>query len=155
MLSSLRRYFRYLIDMDEPVPVPPETIQLVKTIRTHPKISELAKLIRLIESPSRLDKDSRVALRNRSMLEPFCDRHAYLRTRYIKTWTDRRDSGRIFILGKGRKERFVYMTERAKYHLDRYLKVRDDQLPALFIPHRGRGRISVSSESQRIIFGNA
>ena len=80
MLSSLRRYFRYLIDMDRRVPVPPETIQLVKTIRTHPKISELAELIRLIESPSRLDKDPRVTLTQQiNAGASFCDRHAYLR----------------------------------------------------------------------------
>ncbi|MEK7592316.1 MAG: tyrosine-type recombinase/integrase [Patescibacteria group bacterium] len=145
MLSSLRRYFRYLIDMDEPVPVPPETIQLVKTIRTHPKISELAELIRLIESPSRLDKDPRVALRNRSMLELLFATGMRISELVTLKREQIDDSGRIFILGKGRKERFVYMTERAKYHLDRYLKVRDDQLPALFIPYRGRGRISVSS----------
>ena len=65
------------------------------------------------------------------------------------------DSGRIFILGKGRKERFVYMTERAKYHLDRYLKVRDDQLPPLAIPYRGRGRISVfKSNLSELFSGN-
>ncbi|MBI5613666.1 tyrosine-type recombinase/integrase [Candidatus Gottesmanbacteria bacterium] len=144
MLSSLRRYLRYLIDMDEPVPVSPETIQLVKTVRTHPKISELPELIRLIESPSRLDKDLRVSLRNRSMLELLFATGMRI-SELVTLKRDQIDgSGRIFILGKGRKERFVYMTDRAKYHLDRYLAIRDDQFPALFIPYRGRGRNSAS-----------
>jgi len=52
-------------------------------------------------------------------------------------------SGRIFIRGKGKKERFVYLTPRAKTFVEIYLKSRRDRLPALFIPYRGRGRTSV------------
>ncbi|HRP36949.1 MAG TPA: tyrosine-type recombinase/integrase, partial [Candidatus Dojkabacteria bacterium] len=43
---------------------------------------------------------------------------------------------RIFITGKGKKQRFVYLTERAKHYLERYLMTRDDEYKALFIPYR-------------------
>jgi integrase/recombinase XerD len=56
-------------------------------------------------------------------------------------------SGRIFILGKGKKERFVYLTERAKKYLDAYLKIRKDSMKALFTPLRGR---NVNKKNMRI-----
>ena len=40
-------------------------------------------------------------------------------------------------MGKGKKHRFVYLTERCKQHLIDYLKMREDVYPALFIPERG------------------
>jgi len=46
-------------------------------------------------------------------------------------------SGKIFIMGKGKKERFVYLTPRAVDLLDSYLKIRTDSLENLFIPLRG------------------
>jgi integrase/recombinase XerD len=46
-------------------------------------------------------------------------------------------SGKIFIQGKGKKQRFIYLTARAKNHIDKYLKTRDDNSPYVFIPKRG------------------
>lgn len=143
MLSALRRYLRYLIDMDQSVPVPPESVKLVKTIRTHPRIVELPELIRLIESPTRLEKDSRIQLRNRAMLELLFATGMRISELVTLKREQIDDSGRIFILGKGKKERFVYLTDRAKYHVDAYLRIRHDRIPALFIPYRGRGLLSI------------
>ena len=47
------------------------------------------------------------------------------------------ETGRLFIRGKGRKERFVYLTDRAKFWLNQYLSKRSDTAPAMFIPYRG------------------
>ena len=57
------------------------------------------------------------------------------------------DTGRIFITGKGRKQRFVYLTPRAREHLERYLNTRQDGCPALFIPYAGR---NVAKPKKRI-----
>ena len=57
------------------------------------------------------------------------------------------DTGRIFITGKGRKQRFVYLTPRARQHLDAYLASRQDDCPALFIPYAGR---NVAKSRKRI-----
>ena len=56
MLSSLRAYLRYLIEMDLPAPLPPEAVKLTKTERRHPQVAELFELVKLIESPSTLEK---------------------------------------------------------------------------------------------------
>lgn len=156
MLSALRRYLRFLIDMDHPVPVAPEAVKLEKTIKTHPKVAEMKELVRFIESPSVLEKDFRVKLRNRAILEVLFATGMRISevTSLNKDQID--ESGKIFILGKGRKERFVYLTKRARYHLDAYMRIRHDQVPALFIPYRGRGtlgakrRISTNYLQERI-----
>lgn len=143
MLSAVRRYLTFLIDMDYQTPIPPDVVKLVKTTRKHPKVAELSELIRFIQAPSRLEKDPRVALRNRAMLELLFATGMRISELVGLTREQIDDSGKIFILGKGKKERFVYLTKRATVHLNTYLRIRSDRLPALFIPYRGRGRASV------------
>lgn len=137
MLSSLRSYFKYLVEMDHKVPIPPEAIKLVKTERKHPKVAELKALVKLIESPMHLEKDKKVILRNRAMLEVLFSTGMRISELCNLQRSGIDDTGRIFIMGKGKKERFVYMTPRATEHLERYLRTRDDNYPALFIPYRG------------------
>lgn len=140
MLSSLRNYLKFLIDMDEKVPVPPEAIKLVRTERRHPRVAELAELVRLIESPEKLERGRLTGVRNRAMLEMLFATGM----RISELLSLRRDQidyrgGKIFIKGKGKKERFVYLTERALEQLERYVKMRGtDPLPYLFVPLRGR-----------------
>lgn len=139
MLSSLRSYFKYLIDMDYKVPISPETVKLAKTERKHPHIPELAEIIKLIESPSRFEKNKMVAARNRTMLEILFSTGMRISelVNLRKSQIDK--TGRIFILGKGKKERFVYLTKRAFKYLNDYLEVRGEtDSPYLFIPYRGK-----------------
>jgi len=46
-------------------------------------------------------------------------------------------TGRIFIEGKGKKQRFIYLTDRAQKHIHSFLTLRDDESPYLFIAKRG------------------
>lgn len=64
MLSVLRSYLKYLIEMDHASPLPPDVIKMIKTIKKKPQVAELAELVKLIEFPSKIEKDKRVALRN-------------------------------------------------------------------------------------------
>lgn len=137
-LSSLRSYLKYLIDMDHPTPIAPEAVKLIKMPPKHPRVAEFEALVRLIECPSALEKDKRMALRNRAMLETLFSTGMRI-SELISLNRDHIDkSGRIFIRGKGKKERFVYLTERAKEHIKEYLSIRRDHYPALFVPYRGR-----------------
>ena len=138
MLSSLRSYLSYLIDMDKPVPVPPEVVKLIKTEKKHPQVAELYDLVRLIEAPSSLEKDKHIALRNRVMLEVLFSTGMRISELCGLNRNQIDDSGKIFIMGKGKKQRFVYLTDRAMEHLSRYLASRRDNFPALFIPYSGR-----------------
>ncbi len=147
MLSALRAYLRYLIDIDYPCPLPPETVKLTKAGRKHPQVAELEDLIRLIEAPSSLEANIKTALRNRAMLEVLFATGMRISELCNLNRNQIDDTGRIFITGKGRKQRFVYLTPRAKQHLDAYLTTRQDECPALFIPYAGR---NVAKSKKRI-----
>ncbi|MBI5465930.1 MAG: tyrosine-type recombinase/integrase [Candidatus Kerfeldbacteria bacterium] len=145
MLSSLRAYLRYLIAMDYPTPLPPEAVKLVKNERKHPQVAELSELVRLIESPTAIEKNKQVALRNRAILEVLFATGLRISELVSLKRSQIDDSGRIFVMGKGKKERFVYLTPRSIRHIDAYLKTRRDDHPALFIPYRGENASKATS----------
>ncbi len=136
-LSSLRRYLKYLIDMDYKTPVPPDVIKLLKLPKKHPRVAELQELIKLIEAPNTFEKNKTIALRNRTVLEVLFATGMRISELISLDRNQIDNSGRIFIRGKGRKERFVYLTERAFDWIKKYLAVRNDTHPALFIPYQG------------------
>lgn len=137
-LSSVRRYFTYLIEMDYEAPVAPEALKLLKMPRAHARVAEFEALVRLIESPTKFERNKNIALRNRTMLETLFSTGMRI-SELLSLDRNRLDaSGKIFIRGKGKKERFVYLTERAQKHIKEYLKTRADENPALFIPYRGK-----------------
>lgn len=139
MLSALRSYIKYLIEMDYKVPVTPENIKLSKTEKKHPKVPEMENLIKLIEAPSQFEKNKKVALRNRVMLEMLFSTGMRISELINLNKSQVDKTGRIFIRGKGKKERFVYMTPRAQKHLNNYLEVRGEtDSPYLFVPYRGK-----------------
>jgi len=147
MLSALRSYLKFLVDRDVPVPVVPDAIKLVKTEKRHPRVAEFEELVRLIEAPTTLEKDPKVGLRNRAILETLFATGLRISELCHLNRADIDDSGRIFILGKGKKERFVYLTPRAKVMIERYLSIRQDDAPALFIPYSGP---NVAKKEKRI-----
>ncbi len=137
MLSTFRSYLKYLVDMDKSVPIPPDGVNLIKTPRKHPRVAELEDLIRLVESPSKFEEDELVALRNRAALEVLFSTGMRI-SELLNLNRDRIDeSGKIFVRGKGKKERFVYLTPRAEKHLNAYLDTRDDAVDAVFVPYAG------------------
>jgi len=138
MLSALRSYFKYLIDMDYETPLPPESIKLIKTEKKHPRVSEFEEIKKLIESPTQFEKNKIIGLRNRAMLEVLFSTGMRI-SELLNCKLEQVDKqGRIFIKGKGKKERFVYLTPRAQKALNRYLQTRADNSSFLFIPYSGR-----------------
>lgn len=136
-LSSLRSYLKYLIDLDQAVPVPPDVIKMIKTDKKHGQVAELNDLIRLIESPKEFEENELVGLRNCAMLEILLATGMRI-SELISLNRDQLDgSGKLFIRGKGRKERFAYLTKRATKCLEEYLNKRDDGSQSMFVPLRG------------------
>lgn len=157
MLSSLRTYLKYLIDNDYECPINPQMVKLTKTTKKHPRVAELEEIVKLIEYPSTAEKkDKKVALRNRAMLEVLFATGMRISELVNLNKNQIDATGRIFIEGKGRKQRFVYLTDRAKHHVQNYLHVRRDDHPALFVPYRGvhaksaTARISTSHFQRKI-----
>lgn len=139
MLSVLRTYLKYLIEMDYPVPLPPDAIKMTKTIKKKPQVAELDELVKLIEFPSKFEKDKRVALRNRTMLEVLFSTGMRI-SELVNLRVNAVDKeGKIFVLGKGKKERFVYLTPRAHKVLKNYLDTGRglSNSPFVFLPYSG------------------
>ncbi len=139
MLSSLRSYLRFLTDLDYFIPLPPNAIKLIKTENKLPRVGEFDEIKKLLEAPAQLEKNKIVALRNRAVLETFFSTGARISELINIKMSDIDKNGRIFIKGKGKKERFVYLTPRAQRHIKKYFEVRgESESPYLFLPYRGR-----------------
>jgi integrase/recombinase XerD len=138
MLSSLRSYLNFLVKIDYKVPVTSSSIELVKTEKKIPKIGEFEQILKLLEAPMKLEKDPKIALRNRAILETMFATGVRISELINIKISDIDKEGKIYIKGKGKKERFVYLTERAKKYLNDYLKIRKDPSPFLFVPFKGK-----------------
>ena len=139
MLSSVRSYLRFLIDSDYQAPIAPNAVKLIKTEIKLPRVGDFDEIKRLIEAPDQLEKNKLIAKRNRAILETFFSTGARISELINIKLSDIDKNGRIFIKGKGKKERFVYLTNRAQEYIKKYLEVRgENDSPYLFIPYRGR-----------------
>jgi len=125
--------------MDYKSSISPDMVKLVKTEKKNPRVSEFEEIVKIIESPMQFEKNERVALRNRAMFEMLFSTGMRI-SELVNLKKDQIDkTGRIFILGKGKKERFAYLTPRAKKHLKNYLEVRGEiDSSYVFVPYRGK-----------------
>jgi site-specific recombinase XerD len=158
MLSTLRSYLAFLIDIDKESPLSPSAIKLVKTEKTEKQVADFDELVSLIESPEIFETKKLVRYRNRAILELLFStgmriselinldkEHLRMQSGSSKIIDDK-----LYIMGKGKKQRYVYLTERAIMYTERYLVERNDQYPALFIPYKGMRRASENVDMVRI-----
>lgn len=144
MLSALRTYLGFLIEYDYKCPVPPEVIKLIKTERKESQVADLDELIQIIEAPEQFEEDEFIKLRNRAILEVLFSTGMRISELVNLDMEDINREGKIYIMGKGKKQRMVYLTQRARVHLNSYLKKRTgsefSSSPALFLSSRGQGK---------------
>ena len=124
MLSAIRSYLKFRIDFDFDIPIPPDGIQMVRGEKKVKKVASLEDLTRLIEAPMEFEKDERVALRNRCMLEMLFATGMRISELINMNIEQLNVQGKIYVMGKGKKERAVYMTNRSLGWLNKYLKLR-------------------------------
>lgn len=124
MLSAFRSYLRFRIDMEKVIPFPPDAVSMIKTRRKAKKVASKDDLISLIESPMEFEKNEEVALRNRAMLEVLFATGMRISELLNLNLDQLNSDGRLYILGKGKKERAVFLTPRGTEWLNKYLKVR-------------------------------
>ena len=124
MLSALRSFLKFRIEWDLEIPVPPDAIGMMKAEKRIKKVASKEELIKLIECPMEFEKQENVALRNRCMLEMLFATGMRI-SELISIDLDQLNvEGKLYILGKGKKERTVYMTQRSLFWLNNYLKIR-------------------------------
>ncbi len=139
MLSSLRSYLKYLINIGYEYPISPEIIKLIKGKQRQLKNIKRENQVKSIEAPTKFEKNKVVALRNRAALETIFSTGLRISELLNLKIGEIDKTGRIFIIGKGKKERFVYLTPRAQKHIKNYLEVRGEiDSSYLFVPYRGK-----------------
>lgn len=158
VLVSLRNYLRFLVEYDYETPLAPDAVQLVRVPKKKPQVPTLEEVVALVEAPSNYESLEIVALRNRAILELLLATGMRI-SEVVSINRDQINSdGKLFITGKGRKQRFVYLTHRAVAHIKSYLEKRADPYPALFLPTSGsrlKGsdpRISTNYVQMKIAF---
>jgi site-specific recombinase XerD len=104
--------------------VPPDAIKMIKADTKKSQVAEYAELVKLLESPIEFEHDYRVGVRNRAMLEILFSTGMRISELISLNLDQINSEGKLFIMGKGRKQRFVYMTPRSLGWLNEYLKVR-------------------------------
>jgi site-specific recombinase XerD len=124
MLSALRSFFKYRIDMDLEIPVPPDAIKMIKADKKKSQVAEFDELVKLLEAPMKFEHDQRVAIRNRAMMEILFSTGMRISELMSLNLDQVNVAGKLFIMGKGRKQRFAYMTPRSLGWLNEYLKIR-------------------------------
>lgn len=134
-LIALRSFLKFLIKRGIKV-ISPETIELGKAESRSIKFLEREAVERLLNMPE-ISKDE--GLRDKAILELLCS--TGLRVSELvglnrdQINLERREFG---IIGKGRRARVVFLSEKAAEWLDRYLKSRDDGWKPMFIRYSGK-----------------
>lgn len=137
ILVSLRNYLKFLVEYDYPAPLSADAVQLVRVPKKKPQVPTLQEVIALVEAPSQYEAQEIVALRNRAVLELLLATGMRISEVVSINRDQMNTEGKLFITGKGRKQRFVYLTPRAVAHVQEYIKKRADPYPALFLPTSG------------------
>ncbi len=124
MLSSLRSYLKFRVKWDLEIPLPADAVDMMKGEKRIKKVASLKDLTALIESPLEFESDERVAIRNRCMLEMLFASGMRISELISLDLDNINVEGKMYIVGKGKKERSVYLTQRSLDWLNKYLSVR-------------------------------
>jgi site-specific recombinase XerD len=148
-LIGLRVYLRYLIGIDYPCPLAPESVQNLKIVQKQPQLPKLEELIRLLEAPS--PERNIIELRDKAILETLFN--TGLKVSELVSLNREQvdlDRKRFGLKGKGGKIRIVFLPDTAARWIGRYLQARKDHFNPLFIRHSGKLDARKSGERMRL-----
>lgn len=143
----LRAFLRYLARIDV-TSLSPEKVELGENEPRPLKVLDDTRLRQLLDAPDTSKKDG---MRDRAILETLFS--TGLRVSELSKLNrdqinlNRREFG---IVGKGGKERVVFLSDSACEWLDRYLGVRHDTFKPLFIRYQGKINLENNGEPMRL-----
>ncbi len=146
-MIALRAFLRYLARSDI-VSLSPEKVELGENEPRPLKVLDDTQLQQLLESPDITKKDG---IRDRALLETLFS--TGLRVSELASLNrdsinlDRKEFG---VVGKGGKERVVFLTDSAALWLDKYLSARRDTFRPLFIRFQGAVNPENNGEAMRL-----
>lgn len=146
-LSVLKSFFGWLVREEVLLRDPTAKIRLPKKEQRLPKglsIEELEKV-----------RESCETLRRRALIEVFYSTGCRLAELAAMNRSDvNYQAMNMKVIGKGNKERIVYLSFKAIYHLKKYLNSREDDVQALFVterkPHRRMGHRAIQREIDKV-----
>lgn len=144
---ALRSFLRYLVRQDHKV-VTPDKIELPKAESRSLKFMERDQMERLL---AQTDVSKESGLRDKALMEMLFS--TGLRVSELCGLNkddinlERREFG---IIGKGRKQRIVFISDRSALWLGKYLTVRMDSYKPLFIRYAGGGDITAGNDDMRL-----
>lgn len=147
-IIALRSWFKWMIKHDVKV-IAPEKIDLPKSESKRLHYLTLEQVERLMNQP-RLS--TKTGLRDRAILETLFSTGLRV-SELVSLDRDQVNlkNGEFGVVGKGRKVRVVFLSERSCNWLDRYLSIRDDNWNPVFIRYsKKRASITDSGESMRL-----
>lgn len=144
-LISLRSFLKYLSKRDIET-LAPEKIELMKMPEREVTFIEGSDINKILEAPLKINTGGDSAAlplikhRDKAILELLFS--AGLRVSELtklKKEDVNLEKDEFSIKGKGKKTRVVFLSEQAKYWINKYLKLRKDLNPHLFVSHDKKG----------------
>jgi len=130
-LTAIRSWLRWLYDEGFMAQALADRITLPKLPQRLPKPMSQAELNRLLKS---LPEGNLLELRDKALILFLLSTGCRISEALALNRSDLpQGSTKLIVYGKGGKERQVYLTQEARKALDKYLNVRTDTCPALFI----------------------
>jgi site-specific recombinase XerD len=146
-LIALRAFLKYLAKIDV-TSLPSEKIELGKTEKETPKVLEDDELRRLLNSVTTTEESG---LRDKAILEMLFSTGLRVselaKLNHDQVNLERKEFG---IIGKGRKERVVFMSDSATHWVRQYLSIRTDAFKPLFIRYSGEVDSTDGGEKMRL-----
>lgn len=133
---ALRSLLRFCLRRDIPC-LSPDKLDLPKAEPAQVQFLTSEELARLLDAP---DTSTMAGMRDRAIIELLfstglrVSELVALDKKMISTTT-----GEMRVIGKGRKERIVFISDRAKQWMELYFTRRGDELEAAFVGYRGKG----------------
>lgn len=147
ILSILKTFFGWLVTEEILLRDPTAKINPPRKEKRLPKGLSIEEL--------EMIREACTSLRERALIEVFYSTGCRLSELANMQITDiNMQNMSMKVIGKGNKERIVYLSFKALYHLNKYLKDRTDECESLFItlrkPYRGVGNRAIQREISKI-----
>jgi site-specific recombinase XerD len=144
---AIRSFLKWLIKNDKQV-LAPEKIELPKPEGHSVKFLNGEQVDRLLNSPS---LSTTVGKRDKAILEVLYSTglrvSELVKLNRDKVDLERREFG---VIGKGNRNRVVFLSGRAAYYIKEYIDARDDNYIPLFMRHKGSFGPEISDEEVRL-----
>ncbi len=146
-LIALRSFLKYLSKRDIKS-LPPEKIELAKTVRKQVTFLEKQELERIMSQP---DLNTIIGLRDRAIIELLFSSGLRV-SELVKLDKDHINLKRreFMVRGKGQKDRPIFISTDAASWLEKYLEARKDNQTPLFLRYNGKKDLDTSGDYQRL-----